>query len=68
MALTTEQMRTRQVITQDEVLAMLGISAVTLKRWYERGKFPRPLPTVRKLLWNAAAVEKFLNGGSGDSK
>jgi predicted site-specific integrase-resolvase len=61
MALTSEEKRTQQVITLDEILRMLGVSRVTLKRWVDAGKFPIPLPTLRKKIWRARAVERFLD-------
>jgi predicted DNA-binding transcriptional regulator AlpA len=61
MALTSEDKRTRQTVTQDEVLRMLGVSRITLSRWIRAGKFPKPLPTLRKKIWNCRVVEEFLN-------
>jgi predicted DNA-binding transcriptional regulator AlpA len=60
--MTSEELRTRQTLTQTEVRKILGVSRITLARWVAAGKFPKPLPTLKMKLWSIRTVEKFLNG------
>jgi predicted DNA-binding transcriptional regulator AlpA len=55
---------TRQLVTILEVMALTGMSRVTIRRWLRDGSFPPPLRTNgrKKLFWSRAVVEAFLAG------
>jgi excisionase family DNA binding protein len=55
-------MKTRHMLTRQQVAQCLGISTRTLYDWVAAGKFPQPQRFGRKCVrWKAAAVEAFLD-------
>jgi len=54
----------RLTFTLQEVAAMLGLSARTIRRLVDARKFPAPLRICGKLLFRRSDVELVLQGGS----
>ena len=49
-----------------EVCKLLSVSRVTLMRWVNGGKFPRPIRIgYRRLFWQAPVIERLLAGRGG---
>jgi hypothetical protein len=65
-----EMIATKRTMTTADVVEQVGVTRKTLALMVRRGDFPPPLPKGRrknakrpgKLLWNAAAVERWLLG------
>ncbi|KAA0699975.1 helix-turn-helix domain-containing protein [Neorhizobium sp. P12A] len=42
------------------VLAVVPVHAATLRRWRAAGRFPAPIKIGRRVLWSAAAIERWI--------
>lgn len=50
----------KTVMTQREVLDLVGVDGRTLRRWRHEGRFPEPIQSGgRKLLWRRRDVERW---------
>lgn len=53
-----------QMVGNSEVALKLAISTKTLRRWVEKGGFPKPaIMTERIMLWEAAPLAEYLRTG-----
>lgn len=50
----------RPVLYMKDLIQMLGVSAITIRRWWKSGKFPEPVKhTV--LMWPTEVVQEWLD-------
>lgn len=48
-----------EVISKDELLAELKVSARTLENWVRRGEFPRGVRIGKRVTWSRKALEQW---------
>jgi predicted DNA-binding transcriptional regulator AlpA len=48
-----------RLITDDDLAALFGVSARTIRERVRRGEFPRPL-TTHPYSWSAQQIDRFL--------
>lgn len=53
-----------QLLTADEVAALLRVDVRTLRTMRHERAFPRPTRVGRSLRWKRSAVERWIDGGS----
>lgn len=64
-----EFMSMKEFISTKEVIAWLGISIPTLRSWYERGEFPKPIfISPRKMRWRKNVILEWLAEKEEQSK
>ncbi|HDV6747771.1 AlpA family phage regulatory protein [Legionella pneumophila serogroup 1] len=52
----------RQLIYINELEQITGRSRVTLRRWWNKGKFPKPTKLHSSVLvWNALSIQQWIN-------
>jgi predicted DNA-binding transcriptional regulator AlpA len=56
-----EMIVTRTILRPDEVSALTGVAEETLKYWRPRGKGPRWYKLGRRVVYDLAAVEEWLD-------
>jgi excisionase family DNA binding protein len=50
-----------EYVTYPQVAQRLGVCTLTVRKWVETGKFPKPIKLGRSVRWNWRAVQEFLN-------
>jgi prophage regulatory protein len=50
-----------RLMSKAEVLALVGVSFVTLWKWMRAGKFPRSRVVGGKVMWWAPDIEQWFN-------
>jgi excisionase family DNA binding protein len=53
-----------QLLTADEVAALLRVDVRTLRTMRHERAFPRPTRVGRSLRWKRSAVERWIDGGA----
>ena len=53
-------------ITQTEKIT--GIKRKTLRRWWEKNKFPKPTDFNGRLYWRESTINTWLNTNFGDTE
>lgn len=52
----------RQVYYIDDLEQITGRNRLTLRRWWEKGKFPKPTKLHSSVLaWNAMTIQRWIN-------
>ena len=52
----------RQVYYMDDLERITGRSSMTLRRWWEKDKFPKPIKLHSSVLaWNALTIQHWIN-------
>ncbi len=54
----------QQLLTADEVAALLRVDVRTLRLMRHERSFPRPTRVGRSLRWRRSAVERWIDGGA----
>lgn len=52
------------MLTVGQVADRLGVSAMTVRRWSNDGRFPAPDVRIGRFRWLASTVENWIRGGS----
>ena len=52
--------QTEKLVTKQDVLDRVRVSAPTLRRWIEDNEFPRPIVCGRTLRWDPRVIEAFI--------
>ncbi len=56
-----QQLPQQQLLFINDLERIIGKSRLTLRRWWERGHFPKPVKINGKTLaWNASVIEKWI--------
>jgi prophage regulatory protein len=52
----------QQLLYTKDLEQILGLSSLTLRRWWMAGKFPKPVKLNDSLLsWHHSVIEKWIN-------
>lgn len=57
----------RPVLYTKDLVQMLGVSAITIRRWWKSGKFPKPIKHS-VLMWPTDAVQAWLDNSIRNSE
>lgn len=56
----------RKLIYIRDAEKIIGRSRLTLRRWWEKGKFPKPTLVNSRLAWRIEVIEEFIEKYSED--
>ena len=52
---------TDKLLSRKEVCKFVGVSQQTIWRWVKDGRFPKPLKTVRRVVWKEADLQAWID-------